>query len=104
MFNILIGCSTPVKQFDSYYFPDYSRNLEIEVIHHYGTKARFELFIDKKHIMNMYIKMFDYHIESNNTYENYLVKMKGEFYPAKGFIVDVFINNKHAANFVFFDN
>lgn len=98
----LIGCSSPVKQFDTYYIPVQNKNLEIEVICHYGTNSRFELFIDKQYVMDMPVKMFDYHIESKTIYKGNIVEMKGEFFPARGFIVDVFFNKEHASNFVFF--
>ena len=45
--------------------------------------------------------IFDRHKTMTGNYGGKSVEMKGQFVPAQGFIIDVFIDNEHAAKFLF---
>ena len=75
-----------------------SNNIGIEVTHY---RTSFELRCNKDYVMSLPWGIFDRHKTMTGNYGGKSVEMKGQFVPAQGFIIDVFIDNEHAAKFLF---
>ena len=97
---LLTACAS-VNQFATYRPPGQNTNLGIEVTSQSHTPPIFELKINGQHVMELRWTMSDYHRAAVGTYNGKPVEMKGRFIPGGHFVIDVFINNDRAANFVF---